>query len=106
VLTLSQSLQSELGASSVYVQAVLPPATRTEIWERSGRSIDDLKITKDADELVEAALVGFDRREPVTITVAAGRGAMERLRCRAPSHTAEPCASARGGPIFGLTAGR
>jgi uncharacterized protein len=45
----------------------LPPATRTEIWERSGRSIEDLKIAMDADELVDAALVGFDRREPVTI---------------------------------------
>ena len=67
VLTLSQSLQSELGPSGVYVQAVLPPATRTEIWERSGRSIDDLKIAMDADELVDAALVGFDRREVVTI---------------------------------------
>ena len=67
VLTLSQSLHSELGPSGVYVQAVLPPATRTEIWERSGRSINDLKTAMDADELVDAALVGFDRREPVTI---------------------------------------
>ena len=34
VLTLSQSLQSELGPRGVYVQAVLPAATRTEIWVR------------------------------------------------------------------------
>ena len=67
VLTLSQSLQSELGSSGVYVQAVLPPALRTEIWARSGRSIDDLKVAMDVDELVDAALVGFDRREPITI---------------------------------------
>jgi short-subunit dehydrogenase len=67
VLTLSQSLQSELGSSGVYVQAVLPAATRTEIWERSGRSIDDLKVVMGVDELVDAALVGFDRREPITI---------------------------------------
>lgn len=67
VLTLSQSLQSELGPRGVYVQAVLPPATRTEIWARSGRSIEDLKITMDVGELVDAALVGFDRREPITI---------------------------------------
>jgi short-subunit dehydrogenase len=67
VLTLSQSLQSELGSRGVYVQAVLPPATRTEIWARSGRSIDDLKVVMDVDELVDAALVGFDRREPITI---------------------------------------
>jgi short-subunit dehydrogenase len=67
VLTLSQSLQSELGPSGVYVQAVLPAATRTEIWERSGRSVDDLKVVMGVDELVDAALVGFDRREPITI---------------------------------------
>ena len=67
VLTLSQSLQSELGSSGVYVQAVLPAATRTEIWERSGRSIDDLQVVMGVDELVDAALVGFDRREPITI---------------------------------------
>ena len=67
VLTLSQSLQSELGSSGVYVQAVLPAATRTEIWERSGRSIDDLQIVMGVDELVDAALVGFDRRESITI---------------------------------------
>jgi short-subunit dehydrogenase len=67
VLTLSQSLQSELGPKGVYVQAVLPAATRTEIWERSGRSVDDLGVAMNVDELVDAALVGFDRREPVTI---------------------------------------
>jgi short-subunit dehydrogenase len=67
VLTLSQSLQSELGPKGVYVQAVLPAATRTEIWERSGRSVDDLGVAMNVDELVDAALVGFDRRERVTI---------------------------------------
>jgi uncharacterized protein len=67
VLTLSQSLQSELGPSGVYVQAVLPAATRTQIWERSGRSVDDLNVVMGVDELVDAALVGFDRRESVTI---------------------------------------
>jgi short-subunit dehydrogenase len=67
VLSLSQSLQSELGPKGVYVQAVLPAATRTEIWSRSGRSVDDLKVVMNVDELVDAALVGFDRREAVTI---------------------------------------
>jgi short-subunit dehydrogenase len=67
VLSLSQALQSELGPKGVYVQAVLPAATRTEIWERSGRSVDDLKVVMSVDELVDAALVGFDRREAVTI---------------------------------------
>jgi short-subunit dehydrogenase len=67
VLALSQSLQSELGPKGLYVQAVLPPATRTEIWQRSGRNVEDLQGAMGVDELVDAALVGFDRREPITI---------------------------------------
>ena len=67
VLALSQSLQSELGARGVYVQAVLPARTRTEIWERSGRDVNALTGVMDANEMVDAALVGFDRREAVTL---------------------------------------
>lgn len=67
VLTFSQALQTELGPRGLYVQAVLPAATRTEIWERSGRSLDDVPGVMEVGELVDAALVGFDRREAVTI---------------------------------------
>lgn len=67
VLTLSQSLQVELGGQGIYVQAVLPAATRTEIWQRSGRDVNAIAGMMDVDELVDAALVGFDRRETVTI---------------------------------------
>lgn len=67
VLFLSQGLQAELGPKSVYVQAVLPAATRTEIWERSGKDVNQLPAVMEAGELVNAALAGFDRREPVTI---------------------------------------
>ncbi|HWL82514.1 MAG TPA: SDR family oxidoreductase [Roseomonas sp.] len=67
MLFLSQGLQRELGPKGVYVQAVLPAATRTEIWERSGRDVNTLKGVMDVGELVDAALTGFDRREPVTI---------------------------------------
>lgn len=67
LLTFSQSLQTELGPRGLYVQAVLPAATRTEIWERSGRSLADIQGVMDAEELVDAALVGFDRREAITI---------------------------------------
>jgi len=67
VLTLSQSLQAELGGRGVYVQAVLPGATRTEIWSRAGRDVNAIPGVMDVDELVDAALVGFDRREAVTI---------------------------------------
>ncbi|MBB3807792.1 SDR family NAD(P)-dependent oxidoreductase [Xanthomonas cannabis] len=67
VLFLSQGLHLELGAKGVYVQAVLPAGTRTEIWERAGIDINTLSDLMDVGELVDAALVGFDRRELVTI---------------------------------------
>ena len=67
VLFLTRGLQVELGPKGVYVQAVLPAATRTEIWERSGRDANALPAAMETEELVDAALVGFDRRETVTI---------------------------------------
>lgn len=67
VLFLSQGLSLELLPKGVYVQAVLPAATRTEIWERSGIDINTLSEVMDVSDLVDAALAGFDRREPVTI---------------------------------------
>jgi short-subunit dehydrogenase len=67
VLTFSQSLNLELGARGIYVQAVLPSGTRTEIWARSGASNVDTSWMMDVGELVDAALVGFDRKETVTI---------------------------------------
>lgn len=67
VLFLSQGLSFELAPKGVYVQAVLPAATRTEIWERAGVDVNTLPSVMDVEELVDAALVGFDRREVVTI---------------------------------------
>lgn len=67
VLFLSQGLSLELSPKGVYVQAVLPAATRTEIWERAGIDINTLPEVMDVGELVDAALVGFDRREAITI---------------------------------------
>lgn len=67
VLFLSQGLQLELGPKGVYVQAVLPAATRTEIWARAGKDVNALPGVMEVEDLVDAALVGFDRRETVTI---------------------------------------
>jgi len=67
VLFLSQGLNLELSPRGIYVQAVLPAATRTEIWERAGVDINTLPEVMDVEELVDAAMVGFDRRELVTI---------------------------------------
>jgi short-subunit dehydrogenase len=67
VLFLSQSLNLELGPKGIYVQAVLPAATRTEIWEHAGKDVNMLPAVMELDELVDAALKGFDRRETVTL---------------------------------------
>ncbi|SOE87826.1 hypothetical protein SAMN05446935_8489 [Burkholderia sp. YR290] len=67
VLFLSQGLHLELGPKGVYVQAVLPSATRTEIWQHAGRDVNEIEGMMEVDDLVDAALVGFDNRETVTI---------------------------------------
>ena len=83
VLFLSQGLHQELSPAGVYVQAVLPAATRTEIWERAGIDVNTQPEVMEVGELVDAALVGFDRRELVTIPplhVAARWDALEAAR--------------------------
>lgn len=69
VLSLTQTLNHEIAAKGVRVQAVLPGITRTEIWERSG--IDaahlDPRMVMEVGEMVNAALAGFDQGELVTI---------------------------------------
>jgi len=67
VLFFSQGLSLELSPRGVYVQAVLPAGTRTEIWERAGIDSRAMPNLMEVGELVDAALVGFDRRELVTI---------------------------------------
>ena len=51
------------------VQAVLPGATRTRLWDGSGVELKDLppEIVMDVEEMVDAALAGFDQGERVTI---------------------------------------
>jgi short-subunit dehydrogenase len=69
VLYLTQALRAQLASSAVRLQAVLPGATRTEIWERSGADINamDPNTVMDVDDMVDAALAGFDQGELVTI---------------------------------------
>lgn len=69
VLSLTQSLNAELDGSGVQVQAVLPGVTRTEILERSGidASAIPAEMVMEADEMVSAALAGFDQGELITI---------------------------------------
>lgn len=80
VLFLSQGLNLELGPKGVYVQAVLPATTRTEIWEHVGADVNTLSNVMEVDDLVDAALVGFDRREPVTIPPLPDAGQWDALQ--------------------------
>jgi len=69
VLAFSQSLQHELADKGVRVQAVLPGATATEFWDIAGLPVQHLptEIVMSAENLVDAALAGFDQGETVTI---------------------------------------
>ena len=69
VLYLTQGLRVQFADSAIRLQAVLPGATRTEIWERSGSDIDamDPNMIMGVDDMVDAAIAGFDQGELVTI---------------------------------------
>jgi len=69
ILNFSLTLHQELSPSGVQVQVVLPGATRTAIWARAGIEVASLPASRlmEVDEMVDAALVGLDRRELVTI---------------------------------------
>ena len=69
VLTLSRGLQVELAGTGVRVQVVLPAGTATEFYDHSGVPLSafDPAAVMTAENLVDAALVGFDRGEEVTL---------------------------------------
>jgi short-subunit dehydrogenase len=69
VLALSLSLRKELAEKNVRIQAVLPGATATDFWGTAGLPVEHLpgEIVMRADDMVDAALVGLDQGELVTI---------------------------------------
>jgi short-subunit dehydrogenase len=69
VVNFTQSLFETLKNTGVQVQAVLPGVTRTEFWDRAGLPIHNLPddFVMSADNCVDAALVGLDRHELITI---------------------------------------
>lgn len=99
VLGFSQSLRHELANSGIKVQVVLPGATATDFWRLSGKPLEFLprEIVMPAEDMVDAALAGFDQGEFVTIPALPDAGQWESYeaarRALAPnlSH-AEPAA--------------
>jgi uncharacterized protein len=69
VIALSHSLQHELADKGLRIQAVLPGATATELWAIAGLPYQNLpaSIVMSPEDMVDAALVGLDRGELVTI---------------------------------------
>jgi len=69
VLTYSRGIQQEVKEDGILVQAVLPAGTITDFYESAGMSIDnfDRSVFMTAEQLVDAALVGLDRGEEVTL---------------------------------------
>src|SRR6266702_6917027 len=69
VIAFSHSLQHELADKGIRVQAVLPGATATDLWEIAGLPWQKLppSIVMSVEEMVDAALVGLDQGELVTI---------------------------------------
>lgn len=69
VLSLTQALDAELSAKGLRFQAVLPGATRTDIWAKSGLPVEHLpqEIVMESGAMVDAALAGLDQGELVTI---------------------------------------
>jgi uncharacterized protein len=68
VLSFGHSLQKDLTEKGVRIQTVLPAATATEFWDVAGYAPQKTsETTMRAEDLVDAALAGFDAGELVTI---------------------------------------
>lgn len=79
VLAFSQSLRHELAGAGVKVQVVLPGATATNFWALAGTPVENLppEIVMSAEDMVDAALAGFDQGEFVTIPALPDAGQWE-----------------------------
>ena len=95
-------------ASAVRVQVVLPGATRTALWDGSGVELKDLppEIVMDVDEMVDAALAGFDQGELITIPSLPDAGDWQRLIKAREALAAESVAQARGCATKDILRGR
>jgi uncharacterized protein len=68
VTSFGHSLQKDLGDKGVRVQTVLPGSTATDFWDVAGHAPQKTsEITMSAEDAVDAALVGLDAGEKVTI---------------------------------------
>jgi len=104
VLAFSRGLQQELAGTGVRLQVVLPAAVATDLYEHSGLSLSDIpaEMVMNADDMVDAALLGFDRGEEITLPSVGDAGLLEafdaaRLRLFAATQSGQPAARYRTG---------
>jgi short-subunit dehydrogenase len=69
VVNFTQALKNELEGKGVTVQAVLPGASATLLWQKAGRPVEHLpsEIVMTAEDMVDASLAGLDQHELITI---------------------------------------
>jgi uncharacterized protein len=69
VLAFSLSLHKEFAERNIRVQAVIPGATATDFWDIAETPLERLpsEVVMKAEDLVDAAIAGFDLGELVTI---------------------------------------
>jgi uncharacterized protein len=69
VIAFSRSLYKEFEEKNIRVQVVLPGATATDFWDTAGTPLQQVprEMVMKADEMVDAALAGFDQGEFITI---------------------------------------
>jgi len=81
VLAFSHSLQHELAAKGIRVQAVLPGATATDFWDTGGLPVHNLPSgsVMTTENLVDAALSGLDQGELVTIPALPDKAEWDRF---------------------------
>ena len=81
VLNFSRGLQKELAETNVRLQLVLPASTATELWDLSGVPLASLNQASvmSAENLVDAALAGFDMGEAITLPSVADAGLWEKF---------------------------
>jgi uncharacterized protein len=69
VLAFSRSLNREFADRNIRVQAVLPGATATDFWDIAETPLSQVpgEFVMNAEEMVDAAIAGFDQGELITI---------------------------------------
>jgi hypothetical protein len=81
VVNFTQALKNEVQGLGITIQAVLPGATATPFWEKSGRPVEQLpaEIVMTAEDMVDASLAGLDQHELVTIPALPDMGDWEKF---------------------------